>query len=61
VRISFMANALVPPLITVVYFYPTYSEQLLFLGFPWGITAPLAMILLAIMFKKRIPNDSKEQ
>ncbi len=61
VRISFMANALVTPLITVVYFYPTYSEQLLFLGFPWGITAPLAMILLAIMFKKRIPNDSKEQ
>ncbi len=61
VRISFMANALVTPLITVVYFYPTYSEQLLFLGFPWGITAPLAMLLLAIMFKKRIPNDSKEQ
>ena len=54
VRISFLANALVTPLITIVYFYPVYSEQLLFLGFPWGITAPLAMLLLAIMFKKKL-------
>ncbi len=30
VRISFLANALVTPLITFVYFYPTYSESLLF-------------------------------
>lgn len=52
VRISFLANALVTPMITFVYFYPTYSEKLLFLGFPWGITAPLAMLMLAIMFKK---------
>jgi len=52
VRISFLANALVTPLITFVYFYPAYSEKLLVLGFPWGITAPLAMLLLAIRFKK---------
>jgi hypothetical protein len=52
VRISFLANAVVTPLITVVYFYPTYSEKLLFLGFPWAITAPLAMLMLALMFKK---------
>jgi len=52
VRISFLANALVTPLITFVYFYPTYSEKLLMLGFPWAITAPLAMLMLAIMFKK---------
>jgi hypothetical protein len=52
VRISFLANAIVTPLIAFVYFYPTYSEKLLFLGFPWGITAPLAMLMLAIMFKK---------
>jgi hypothetical protein len=52
VRISFIANALVTPLITIVYFYPEFSEKLLVLGFPWGITAPLAMLLLAIMFKK---------
>jgi hypothetical protein len=57
VRISFIANALVTPLITFVYFHQPFSEQLLFLGFPWGITAPLAMLMLALMFKKnnRIP------
>lgn len=51
VRISFLANALVTPLIAFVYFYPAFSEKLLFIGFPWGITAPLAMLLLAIHFK----------
>jgi len=53
VRASFIANALVTPLISVVYFYPEYSEKLLVLGFPWATTAPLAMLLLAIMFKKQ--------
>jgi uncharacterized PurR-regulated membrane protein YhhQ (DUF165 family) len=43
VIISFLANALVTPLITIVYFYPVYSEKLLILGFPWGITAPVSM------------------
>lgn len=52
-RISFMANALVTPLICVVYFYPTYSTSLLFVGFPWAITAPLFMILLALVLKRR--------
>lgn len=56
VRISFLANALVTPLISFVYFSPTYSEKLLALGFPWGITAPLAMLMLAMMFKKRITH-----
>lgn len=54
VRISFLSHALVTPLIGIVYFYPVFSEKLLFLGFPWGITAPLAMLLLAIMFKKEL-------
>ena len=53
VRLSFIANALVTPLISIVYFYPTYSERLLFLGFPWAITAPLFMLLLAIMLRRR--------
>ena len=52
VRISFLANAFVTPLIAFVYFYQPYSEKLLFLGLPWGITAPLAMLMLAIMFRK---------
>lgn len=54
VRISFLANALVTPLIAFVYFYPDFSETILLLGIPWMITAPLAMLLLAIMFKKNI-------
>jgi len=53
VRLSFLANALVTPLITIVYFYPVYSEKLLVLGFAWGITAPLSMLLLAILFRKK--------
>ena len=54
VRISFLANALVTPLIAFVYFYPQFSEKLLLLAIPWTITAPIAMLLLAIMFKKNM-------
>ena len=53
VRICFVANALVTPLIAFVYFYPGYSEKLLMLGFPWAFTAPLSMLLLAILFRKK--------
>ncbi|MGD8939031.1 MAG: hypothetical protein PVJ72_06610 [Gammaproteobacteria bacterium] len=58
VRMSLIANALVTPLICVVYFYPTYSQKLLFLGFPWAITAPLFMVLLAIMLRRRQRQES---
>jgi hypothetical protein len=54
VRLSFWANALVTPLITFVYFYPQFSEKLLLLGLPWGITAPMAMLMLALHFKKSV-------
>ena len=53
VRMSLIANALVTPLISIVYFYPTYSTRLLFLGFPWAITAPLFMLMVAIMLRRR--------
>ena len=52
VRRSLMAHALVTPLIMVVYFYPTFSTSLLFLGFPWAITAPLFMLMLAIKLRE---------
>lgn len=55
VRIAFIANAAVTPLIAFVYFYPHFSESLLLLGLPWIITAPVAMLLLAILFKKGMP------
>jgi heme/copper-type cytochrome/quinol oxidase subunit 4 len=52
VRRSLIAHALVTPLIMVVYFYPTFSTSLLFLGFPWAITAPLFMLMLAIKLRR---------
>ena len=53
VWISFVAHVLVTPLISIVYFYPTFSRNLLFLGFPWAITAPLFMLLLALLLRRR--------
>jgi hypothetical protein len=53
VRFSLIANVLVTPLISIVYFYPTFSPELLFLGFPWAITAPLFMLMLALMLRRR--------
>lgn len=53
VRIAFLVNALITPLIAIVYFYQNFSEKLLLLGFTWAITAPMSMLLLAIMFKKK--------
>jgi hypothetical protein len=52
VRYSFLVHSLVTPLIVFVYFYPNFSEQLLLMAIPWGITAPVSMLLLAIMFKQ---------
>jgi hypothetical protein len=54
VSISFWAHALVTPLISIVYFYPVFSTRLLFLGFPWAVTAPLFMLMLAILFRKNL-------
>jgi hypothetical protein len=53
VRVSLIAHVLVTPLISIVYFYPTFSTGLLFLGFPWAITAPLFMLMLAIALRRR--------
>jgi hypothetical protein len=52
VRYCFLAHSLTTPLIAFVYFYPTYSNNLLLIATPWVITAPLSMLLLALMFKK---------
>jgi hypothetical protein len=54
VRNFFLIHGLVTtPLISFVYFYPNFSDKLLFIGIPWGITAPMSMLLLAILFRKR--------
>jgi len=52
-RYFFLIHGLVTtPLIAFVYFYPNFSEKLLLLGTLWGITAPVSMLLLTIIFKK---------
>jgi hypothetical protein len=52
VRRFFLANALVTPMIALVYFYPRFSIPLLLLGTPWLVTAPGAFLLLALMFRR---------
>lgn len=53
VRFACLANVAATVLAGIVYFYPTFSNKLLMLGFPWGITAPLVMLLLAIALRAR--------
>jgi hypothetical protein len=51
-RMVFLVHALVTPLIAFVYFYPTFSDNLLLIAIPWAITAPASMLLLALVFRK---------
>lgn len=75
VRMALIANGLVLPLISIVYFYPDYSPTMLLIGAPWSITAPLSMLLIALNFKtpqehqksseaaqlKQVENGSKKR
>jgi len=60
VRWSLLANALVTPLISIVYFYPRYSTRLLLLGFPWALTAPLFMLMVALTLRNRTSLGRKD-
>ena len=51
VRLACMAHGAATVLAGIVYFSPTYSYRLLMLGFPWAITAPLFMLLLALALR----------
>jgi hypothetical protein len=51
VRLACMAHVGATVLAGIVYFYPTYSNRLLLLGFPWGITAPCFMLLVGIRLR----------
>ena len=53
VRIACIANGVATALAGIVYFYPTYSNTLLLLGSPWGVTAPLFMLLLGLALRAR--------
>ncbi len=52
-RWACLAHAVVTIPISVVYFYPTFSERLLLLGFPWALTAPLFMFMIAVLLRQR--------
>lgn len=56
VRVACMAHVVATALAGIVYFYPTYSDRLLLLGFPWGLTGPLVMLLLAVALRADIPR-----
>jgi hypothetical protein len=52
VRSTFLVHGFVTtPLITFVYFYPTFSERLLLVGLPWAVTAPMSMLMLALFLR----------
>ena len=55
VRLACMAHVVATALAGIVYFYSTYSSKLLLLGFPWGVTAPLFMLLVAIGLRAETP------
>jgi len=61
VRNCFLIHALVTPLIGFVYFYPNFSDKLLLLGIPWAITAPVSMLLLALLFKKELRDATPKK
>lgn len=60
VRYTFLIHSLVTPFIAFVYFYPNFSEKLLFIATPWVITAPLSMLLLALLFKKMADTGNRQ-
>jgi hypothetical protein len=53
VRLSLIAHAAVTPLISVVYFYPSFSQRLLLLGLPWAVTAPAFMLMVALLLRRK--------
>jgi hypothetical protein len=61
VRAVCIAHVVATVLAGIVYFWPTYSPGLLLLGLPWGITAPLSMLLLGIALRARGNERSARQ
>ncbi len=47
-----IANGIMVPVISLVYFYPHFSNRLLLIGSPWLITVMGSLLLLAKFFKK---------
>jgi hypothetical protein len=49
----FQAHALMTPVISFVYFYPSFSYTLLLLAAPWMVTASGSLLCLALYFRAR--------
>lgn len=48
-----IGNLIATGLAGIVYFYPSFSTKLLLIGLPWGITAPLSMLFIALTLRER--------
>jgi hypothetical protein len=59
-RWFFLANGLVTPLISFVYFYPVFSTTLLLLGLPWIATSVGSMLLLTFFFRERMEEMKQD-
>jgi hypothetical protein len=55
-RSFFLANGLATPVISFVYFYPTFSTPLLMLGAVWIVTALGLIVLLTLFFATKLRN-----
>lgn len=53
IRRFFIANGLMVPVISLVYFLPGFSYTLLLLASPWIVTTAGSLLLLAMFFKKQ--------
>lgn len=59
VRVACIAHIVATVLSGIVYFHSSYSNKLLLLGFPWAITAPAFMLLLARALLERVKTDGQ--
>jgi hypothetical protein len=49
-RIFLFTNAAMVPVISFVYFYPTFSTTILLIASPWIVTTCGSLLLLAVYF-----------
>jgi heme/copper-type cytochrome/quinol oxidase subunit 4 len=52
VRLALIAHTVMTPVIGIVYFAPSFSNALLMVAFPWAITAPVFMAMLALRIRR---------
>jgi hypothetical protein len=58
-RLASVAHVAATALSGIVYFRSPFTNRLLILGFPWAITAPLFMLLLALVLRTERGETSR--